>query len=57
MKIKIARREAKESIHFLDLILTYGDEQLEKERIILTDEAQQIQKILSAIINKLEKVI
>jgi four helix bundle protein len=55
MKIKIARREAKESVHFLDLILTHDDEQLEKERITLIDEAQQIRKILSTIINKLEK--
>lgn len=56
MKIKIARREAKESIHFLDLILTCENGQLEKERITLIDEAQQIRKILCAIINKLEKV-
>jgi four helix bundle protein len=53
MKIKIARREAKESIHFLDLILTYGDEELEKERAEIIDEAQQIRKILSAILIKL----
>lgn len=48
MKIKIARREAKESVHFLDLILIYGDEQLETEKAGLVDEAQQIRKILSA---------
>jgi four helix bundle protein len=53
MKIKISRREAKESIHFLDLILTYDDKELEKERASLIDEANQIRKILSAIINKL----
>lgn len=53
MKIKIARREAKESIHWLRLILTYGNELLEKERIELIDEAQQIRKILSAILIKL----
>lgn len=54
MKIKIARREAKESIHFLDLILTYEDSKLEKERTLLTDEANQIRKILSTILKKLE---
>ena len=53
MEIKIARREAKESIHFLDLIMTHEDEQLEKEKIKLVDEAQQIRKILSSIIIKL----
>jgi four helix bundle protein len=53
MKIKIARREAKESIKWLDLILTYGDEELHKEKLALLDEGEQIRKILSAIINKL----
>jgi len=53
MKIKIARRESKESIHWLDLILTYQNNDLEKERVALMDEADQIKKILSAILNKL----
>ena len=53
MKIKIARREAKESIHWLDLILTYEHKDLEEEGIGLMNEAEQIKKILSAIINKL----
>ena len=53
MKIKISRRESKESIHWLKLILTYGNDELEKERMILVDEAEQIKKILSTILNKL----
>ena len=53
MKIKIARREAKESKYFLSLILTYEDKTLEEERDILIDESGQIQKILSTILNKL----
>jgi len=53
MKIKIARREAKESVHFLGLVLTYDDKLLEKERAELIDEAIQIRKILSSIIIKL----
>ncbi|QNA43203.1 four helix bundle protein [Lacibacter sediminis] len=53
MKIKVSRRETKESIQWLSLILTYGNEQLEAERKWLIDEAEQIRKILSAIINKL----
>ena len=53
MKIKISRRESKESIHWLDLVLTYGNTDLEREKMELTDEAEQIRKILSAILNKL----
>ena len=55
MKIKISRREAKESIHFLNLILVYGDRDLARERLELIDEAQQIKKILSAIVIKLNE--
>lgn len=39
MKIKIARRESKESIDWLDLILTYQNNELEDERLTLMDEA------------------
>ena len=53
MKIKISRRESKENIHWLDLILTYDNKELEEERVFLIDEADQIKKILSAILNKL----
>ena len=53
MRIKISRREAKETIHWLDLILTYGDPELEKERLELIDEGIQIKKILSTILRKL----
>jgi hypothetical protein len=54
MRIKISRREAKESVHWLDLILTDGDDALEKERFELMDEGIQIKKILSSILKKLE---
>lgn len=53
MKIKISRREAKETIHWLDLILTYENKDLEEERIALMNEADQTKKILSVILNKL----
>ena len=42
MRIKISRSEAKESIHWLDLILTDGNDELEKERLELMDEGIQI---------------
>jgi len=53
MKLKIARREAKESTHWLKLVLTYGDDKLEKEKLLLIDESSQIKSILSAIIKKI----
>ena len=53
MKIKIARREAKETVNWLDLILIYEDPGLEKIKTILLDESDQIRKILSSIIKKL----
>jgi len=54
MKIRISRREAKESIHWIKLILTYNDSFLETERQRLIEEAIRIKKILSAILNKLD---
>ena len=53
MKIKISRREAKETIKWIDLILTYDNIDLEKEKAGLINEGEQIRKILSAIIIKL----
>ena len=53
MKLKISRREAKETIKWIDLILTYENTDLEKEKANLIDEGEQIRKILSAIIMKL----
>lgn len=53
MKIKISRGEAKETIRWLDLILTDNNPELESEKAVLINEGEQIRKILSAIINKL----
>jgi four helix bundle protein len=53
MKLKISRRESKETIKWLDLILTYNNNSLEQEKTMLKDEGEQIRKILSAIIIKL----
>lgn len=53
MKIKISRREAKESIYWLKLVLVYEDVNMELQRDILIDEATQISRILSAILLKL----
>ncbi len=53
MKLKISRREAKETIKWLDLTLTYEDKHLEQLQAQLVNEGEQIRKILSAIIIKL----
>jgi four helix bundle protein len=53
MKIKISRREAKESIFWLDLILVENNDPLETERQDLLNECDQIRRILSAILIKL----
>lgn len=53
MKLKIARREAKESCFWLRLIyIPETTPDIETKRAILLDEAQQIKKILSAILLK-----
>jgi four helix bundle protein len=53
MKLKIAWREAKESIYWLKLVLVYEAVELNNNRALLIDEATQIKKILSAILGKL----
>ncbi len=53
MKLKISRREAKETIKWIDLILVYQNKELEREKLNLICEGEQIRKILSSIINKL----
>lgn len=53
MKIKISRRESKESVYWLQLVLTYDNEELERERVWLIDEGNQIKRILSSILLKL----
>jgi four helix bundle protein len=53
MKLKISRREAKESIKWTDLILTQQNQELEIEKLKLICEGEKIRKILSSIINKL----
>ena len=54
MKLKIARREVKETCHWLDYLLTYDDENLEQVRLQLLNEGDQINKILSKIILNVE---
>jgi len=53
MRMKISRKEAKESRFFLRLIDVNGNESLEKERCELAQEAMELMNILGSIIRKL----
>lgn len=52
-RLKISRKEAKETIYWLNLVSTHNDKVLEEIRLKLISEAKELRKILSAIINKL----
>jgi len=52
MKIKICRKEAKESAYWLRLIIATNDETFSKEATRLYDEAVELKKIFSSIANK-----
>lgn len=54
MKIKISRREAKETVYWLGLVLTYDNPDLNNKQTKLIDEGNQIRKILSSILIKLK---
>lgn len=53
-RIRISRKESKESMHFLGLVEVFGNSELETERTILIDEAGQLRKIFSAMLKKLD---
>ena len=53
-RLKICRKEAKESMHFLGLLELFERKELENERDELLDEAVQLRKIFSAMIKKLD---
>lgn len=53
MKIKISRKEAKESRFFLHLIDVQMNDELEKERQVLIQEAKELMNIFGAILKKI----
>jgi len=53
-RVKISRKEAKESKYWLVLINTANNKLLEQERRELVQEAQELQNILSTILINLE---
>ena len=52
MRVKISRKEAKESAYFLRLIKETNDELFSDEALELHNEAVELKKIFSSIINK-----
>ncbi|MDD3275988.1 MAG: four helix bundle protein [Kiritimatiellales bacterium] len=52
MRIKICRKEAKESRYWLRLIEAFGDANLDDERLALAGEVQELMNIFGAIIQK-----
>jgi len=52
MRVKISRKEAKESIYWLRLISETNDFKDESETKVLIQEATELKKILSSIIEK-----
>ncbi|EHO40235.1 hypothetical protein Calab_0592 [Caldithrix abyssi DSM 13497] len=54
MRIKICRKEAKESRYWLRLIDTQNKDELERERIDLENEATELMSIFGAILRKVE---
>jgi four helix bundle protein len=52
MRMKISRKEAKETCYWLKLLDTGNNQNLEKERLAPLDEATQLLKIMSSIILK-----
>ncbi len=54
MRIKISRKEAKESRYWLKLIDVENNETIEKEREKLINEATELMNIFGAILRKSE---
>ncbi len=52
MRIKISRKEAKESAYWLRLIVETNGEEYTKDGNKLTNEATELKKILSSILEK-----
>jgi len=52
MRIKISRKEAKESRFWILLLNTGNNNELEKERLLLAKESEELMKIMSSIMRK-----
>jgi len=54
MRVKISRKEAKESRYWLRLLDSVGDGEIEKQRASLVQEAGELTSIFGAILRKCE---
>ncbi|MGI8951827.1 MAG: four helix bundle protein [Chitinophagaceae bacterium] len=54
MRMRICKKESKENIYWLKHVMVYESLDLEKERINLLSEANQLMLIFAAILKKLE---
>lgn len=54
MRIRICRKESKESVYWLKHILVNGIEEFETKRVALMNEANELMLIFAAILRKLE---
>lgn len=52
-RIRVSRKESKESMHFLGLLEVFDNKKLGGERLFLVDEAGQLRKFFSAMLKKL----
>ena len=57
MRIKICRKEAKESRYWLNLIETNGKDTLEDQRQLLSQEATELMNIFGSILRKMNEKI
>lgn len=55
MRIRICRKESKESRYWLKHLLTYENESLEQERLLRQNEANELMLIFAATLRKLDK--
>ncbi|MES2649176.1 MAG: four helix bundle protein [Bacteroidota bacterium] len=52
MRLKISRKEAKESVFFLELLETFGNLELQDTQLRLSGEANQLKRIFSSMLLK-----
>lgn len=52
-RIRISKKESKESMYWLKHLLTYDVKEFEEERLLLLKEAEELMKIFAAILRKL----
>lgn len=52
LRVKICRKEAKESAYWLRLLIETNEQQFEDEGNTLTNEANELKKIFSSIVDK-----